>query len=132
MKAAGDGRPAFVEAHDLRSLGGGIVSNDAAAFHYKLCGFQNTDVGKRIAGDSHDVRVVTRIEHPDFASPAKKTGGVNRGSPDGVDRLHAPLHHFCELPSVVAVGINTGAGLRKPFLFRIPTHGGNSRIAGAR
>jgi len=51
----------------LRSLGGGIVSNDDAALHYELYGFQNTDVGKRIPFDSNDVRVVARIEHPDFA-----------------------------------------------------------------
>jgi hypothetical protein len=84
-----------------------MVSNDNAALHHELDGFQNMDVRKRIAP--------TLLAQLRRSAPAYPTPPFLRIG----ERCHREDQHRHRR--------------RKPFLYPIPTHDGNSRAAdGAR
>src|ERR1700730_10488928 len=91
-----------------RLLPAEFVADERTALHYEFHGFENVDIGGRVASDRDDVGVAARLDQSDFIGLADEVSGFDRGGLNGVDRFHAPLHHFGELFGVIAVRIDSG------------------------
>src|SRR6266478_2129161 len=87
---------------------GEVIANNGPALHDEFDGFEDARVGQRVTADSDEIGVVACFERADFVGPAKEIRGIDGGSLDGVERLHAPFGHFAELSRVVTVRVDAG------------------------
>src|ERR1700682_673527 len=60
------------------------------------------------------------FESANFVRPTDKIGGIGGGGLDSIDRFHTPLHHFRELPGVIAMRVHTSVGSERHLCPALP------------